>query len=569
MNPKFFEYPKVTYTDEYGVTFSEEQTLLMRLPRQMKEYTVPDGVMEIYDRAATGREELESITMPGSVKGIGQYAFKDCWNLRHISLSENIQHIGMEAFRHCKRLSTIIIPNGDIGRGAFQDCPNLTDVILREGVTHIGEKAFSGCSRLSCLYLPGSIKEISPNAFEGTAIKDIHVPAAHKQRFEQMGICNRSNDIPTIILLEYEDIMEKTPNLFDYATSELSQDAFISWLLMWGNEKYRNVDAALHSIACKMINEMIREKEDVEEQIEVRKVTIKQQEAHIDVLAIVNDTNDKQYAFIIEDKTDTSEHSKQLMRYTNYVREAYPNATVTCVYFKSGNECKTSIQKMIDKYNDNKHDIPLQLFTRNQILDILRSEASNNMIVQNYIDYLSRIEKLTNSFYSTPVTEWGSRAWEGFCMEIDNKLAELCPKWDHQKYNGGIELALKSIAIRNTNVKFFLQIKGDKKDEKLQGTRVLFCIKGLKSIAKDWKMPKEWETAITIFKTGMEGPKIIPLKYYKDNDKKTFAYIKGKDFFGTEQVDVAEIVYKLVDWHKKLQALADKLSEAEATQSDK
>ena len=38
---------------------------------------------------------------------------------------------------------------------------------------------------------------------------------------------------------------------------------------------------------------------------------------------------------------------------------------------------------------------------------------------------------------------------------------------------------------------------------------------------------------------------------------------KGKDFFGTEQVDVAEIVYKLVDWHKKLQALAKELSKTE------
>lgn len=28
------------------------------------------------------------------------------------------------------------------------------------------------------------------------------------------------------------------PNLFDYATSELSQDAFLSWIINWADKKY-------------------------------------------------------------------------------------------------------------------------------------------------------------------------------------------------------------------------------------------------------------------------------------------------------------------------------------------
>ncbi len=39
--------------------------------------------------------------------------------------------------------------------------------------------------------------------------------------------------------------MEK-PNLFSYATSELSQDAFIAWLLAWASPEYQTVDKELH-----------------------------------------------------------------------------------------------------------------------------------------------------------------------------------------------------------------------------------------------------------------------------------------------------------------------------------
>ena len=360
---------------------------------------------------------------------------------------------------------------------------------------------------------------------------------------------------------------QEKPKSFCDDESERNQDIFLSWLLWYGKEEYAEGKfSILHSIACNLIQVMIGET------IEVNTVKIWRQKKNIDLLAIVNN----QYAIIIEDKTETSTHDDQLFRYTESVLSDNQKKgkiyNIRCVYYKSGNESLSNLQnmertyngKIYEKYkNTDTHIAPLKILTRSDMLKILTSTVCGNDTLNDYIAYLHEIERLSNLYKERKVTQWGSRAWEGFCMEIDNKLAELCPKWDHQKYNGGIELSLKSIAIRNTNVKFFLQIKGDKKDEKLQGTRVLFCIKGVKSIAKDWKMPKEWKTAITIFKTGMEGPKIIPLKYYKDNDKKTFAYIKGKDFFGTEQVDVAEIVYKLVDWHKKLQALAKELSKTE------
>ena len=39
-----------------------------------------------------------------------------------------------------------------------------------------------------------------------------------------------------------------TPNIFDFATSELSQDALFCWLIQWADTKYKVVDKQLHKI---------------------------------------------------------------------------------------------------------------------------------------------------------------------------------------------------------------------------------------------------------------------------------------------------------------------------------
>ena len=36
------------------------------------------------------------------------------------------------------------------------------------------------------------------------------------------------------------------PNIFSYATSELSQDAMIAWLLQWASPEYGEADPDLH-----------------------------------------------------------------------------------------------------------------------------------------------------------------------------------------------------------------------------------------------------------------------------------------------------------------------------------
>jgi hypothetical protein len=44
-----------------------------------------------------------------------------------------------------------------------------------------------------------------------------------------------------------------TPNIFSIATSELSQDALITWLLQWADTKYATIQPELHSCGQKLV----------------------------------------------------------------------------------------------------------------------------------------------------------------------------------------------------------------------------------------------------------------------------------------------------------------------------
>ena len=102
----------------------------------------------------------------------------------------------------------------------------------------------------------------------------------------------------------------KKPNLFDYATSELSQDAFICWLLKWSNPEYIEVSKELHLCGTEIIKTFFN-KHNVEFPQTIESVEVFKQNKNIDVLCIVNSI----YPIIIEDKTTTVEHSDQLTRY--------------------------------------------------------------------------------------------------------------------------------------------------------------------------------------------------------------------------------------------------------------
>ena len=123
-------------------------------------------------------------------------------------------------------------------------------------------------------------------------------------------------------------------NLFDYATSELSQDAVICWCLNWLNEP----DAELYPLAVDLLQKM--GEGTVEGGQTLRTI---QQFYKTDILVCLTGKN---RVILIEDKTDTSEHGEQIRRYREQLTRLSEeerrfcgideNVEVRTVYFKTG-----------------------------------------------------------------------------------------------------------------------------------------------------------------------------------------------------------------------------------------
>ena len=83
--------------------------------------------------------------------------------------------------------------------------------------------------------------------------------------------------------------MTARPNLFDYAPSELSQDAFLCWLLSWADRRYVTVDPALHRAAMKFLGSIGRSCEDSAlAEVQALDIEVKRQYKSIDILALIS-----------------------------------------------------------------------------------------------------------------------------------------------------------------------------------------------------------------------------------------------------------------------------------------
>ena len=132
----------------------------------LQSVTLPGSLKEIGDFAFQGAENLTDITFPASLEKIGDYAFDDCRHLPEILLPEGLQSIGQDAFRFCKLPESLTIPASVtfIGIGAFRYWDSLQEVTML-GSPETMRYTFEGCKALKlirfCGDAPNSLEEIT------------------------------------------------------------------------------------------------------------------------------------------------------------------------------------------------------------------------------------------------------------------------------------------------------------------------------------------------------------------------------------------------------------------------
>lgn len=210
------------------------------------------------------------------------------------------------------------------------------------------------------------------------------------------------------------------PNLFDYATSELSQDAFFCWLLEWADPTCRKSSEALHNAGVDFIHLLCAEKSGISETI--NSVKVEKQVNHIDVLCVLNEQEGTKAAILIEDKRGAQEHSNQLQRYKELVSQGFPEERIVAVYVQTGDQTEYS----------NVRKQGYAVVSRPDLLETLeecREARRESDILDGFLRHLRSIEDEVQSWQSRDPTGWSWSAWRGFFMELQGTSVK--GDWDY------------------------------------------------------------------------------------------------------------------------------------------
>lgn len=166
-------------------------------------------------------------------------------------------------------------------------------------------------------------------------------------------------------------------NLFNYATKELSQDAFLRWLFeSWQDKDLTPVVSALLKKFCML--------SDDEKITEIKTVA---QWRKIDITVYV-DTDKRKLALFIEDKSFSSEHD-QLLKYNADI-ETIKDRDIFKIFYK------TSL--LNDKDIASARNANWKTYDVNEIYELFRPFAdTENVILLQYINYINAISMATKS----------------------------------------------------------------------------------------------------------------------------------------------------------------------------
>lgn len=114
-------------------------------PTNEKTYTMP---IWNYTKAT-----LKSVVIKKGVKNIAGFAFSGS-NITSISIPSSVKIIGDNAFNSCSKLKSVVIPDGvkTIDKYAFVKCENLEWISLGKDIKNVNSNAFTMCSKLKNVY---------------------------------------------------------------------------------------------------------------------------------------------------------------------------------------------------------------------------------------------------------------------------------------------------------------------------------------------------------------------------------------------------------------------------------
>lgn len=223
-------------------------------------------------------------------------------------------------------------------------------------------------------------------------------------------------------------------NLFDYATSELSQDAFLAWLCAHADNGYADTKSDLHRMARSFI-EWLHERSGKTAPA-YEHVEIIQQHLKIDLLVRLYGERKPDQYLLIEDKTYTNDYSTQISGYLKALATEHKRAgqtwmiepgSIMPIYLKTWVEST----RVTDRTGQDATRIYLPdvvSFFSNERLVGVNSEILHSWCHARHTGYES-----LQRYKSKPMKEWDNNQWFGCFHDLtaDARIQKLDPGYGH------------------------------------------------------------------------------------------------------------------------------------------
>lgn len=144
----------------------------------LEEIILPESLTTLSRSCFGYNDVLNNLVIPAGVTEIPASCFSNCEALTNLTIKGQYTSIGNGAFYKVP-IAEITIPGSckTIGEYAFQLCPELTTVTLEEGVETLLDGAFRECHKLTSISLPESLQTIDANVFLEDPLTTLHIPA--------------------------------------------------------------------------------------------------------------------------------------------------------------------------------------------------------------------------------------------------------------------------------------------------------------------------------------------------------------------------------------------------------
>lgn len=338
------------------------------------------------------------------------------------------------------------------------------------------------------------------------------------------------------------------PNIFKIATSELTQDSFLVWLIQWADPSCMSANENLNVCATAFIR-MLLQLFGVPDNYRINKVVAGRQWENIDVWAEIND----EYLLIIEDKIYSGEHSDQLIRYRRFAEEwcAANGFSLIPVYLKTGNESRDSFRKLESRSG-------FKVLSRKTLLQWLsQHQQVSSDIFSDFRDHLLELEESCNSFSSLSLKDWHSDSWVGFYQYLEQEIE--ITGWNRvNNPSGGFWCAVLAWPVWN-GFPVHLQIEERKLCFKIgfhpDDTGLETSEFNANKVQDDWQLillKAAEENGLTVIKK--------PYPYVHRGNYRTIAVVAQQDWLGNDDgmIDKTEVVGKLKYFIEFLNAVTAK-----------